>query len=123
MITVDGVSYDIEITSLRRTADFLDKYAERTEDGNLNRELIGVYFNYQLTLSPNGNVSEYAAFWVKITEPEEFHEVTLYDEEGEYTFTAYIANVSDELRRVKGASVFWKNLTVNFVAKAPARVP
>jgi hypothetical protein len=123
MITIDGVSYDIPIVSMKRTAAFLDKYAERTESGDLKRELIGVYFNYQLQFGGTLNATEYAALWDKLTEPEEFHTVTVYDAEGEYTFTAYFASVGDELRRVKDAAVFWKSLTVNFIAKSPARVP
>ena len=47
-IVIDGTTYDIPILSIKRKAEFLDKYAERTEDGILHRELIGVYFNYEL---------------------------------------------------------------------------
>ena len=45
-IKVDGIYYDIPMVSLKRNADFLDKYAERSEEGDLLRELIGVYYNY-----------------------------------------------------------------------------
>ena len=41
-IKIDGISYDVPLVSIKRTAEFLDKYAERTEDGDLKRELIGV---------------------------------------------------------------------------------
>ena len=44
-IIVDGTYFDLPMVSLKRSADFLDKYAERTEDGVLHRELIGVYYN------------------------------------------------------------------------------
>ncbi len=122
-LTIDGTTYNIPVVSLKRTADFLDKYAERTADGVLHRELIGVYFNYQLQLGATTDVEEYADLWDKLTEPTEFHTVTVPDEDGtDYTFTAYFSNVSDELRRLKEAQVFWKTLTVNFVAAGPARV-
>jgi hypothetical protein len=50
-LTIDGEVYNVAVlTGLDRNADFLDKYAERTDDGDLKRELIGVYFNYK-TLS------------------------------------------------------------------------
>jgi len=120
MIIIDGITYDIPIVSIKRTADFLDKYAERTEDGELHRELIGVYFNYSLKFGQSSNnVADYAALWVKLTEATEFHTVTVPDESGTFTFTAYFAGVSDELKK-EGAQNFWKNLTVNFVAKSPA---
>lgn len=122
MITIDGHTYDIGITSLKRKAEFLDKYAERTENGTLRRELIGVYFNYQLTLDPGTDTAEYAALWDKLTEPEEFHNVTVWDEDGEYTFVAYFSSVGDEIRKVKrDSTTFWKSLTVNFIARSPAR--
>jgi hypothetical protein len=120
VIIVDGNTYDVPVISLRRTADVLDKSAFRTEDGTLHRELIGVYYNYQLQFGRTLNVSEYAAFWNKITEAVPFHEVTVPDESGNYTFTAYVANVSDELVKSTNAANFWRNLTVNFIAKAPA---
>lgn len=37
MVIVDGIGYDIDVLHLKRTADFLDKYAERTESGDLKR--------------------------------------------------------------------------------------
>jgi len=43
------------------------------------------------------------------------------DESGDYTFTAYFAGISDELRKTAGVKNYWKGLTVNFVAKSPAR--
>ena len=121
MIVIDGITYDVPIIGMTRRADFLSKYAERTEDGVLHTELIGVYYNYQIQFGASTNAAEYAALWLKLTEPEEFHEVTVPDEDGDFTFTAYFSNVGDTLRKSKGAQPFWKNLTVNFVAQSPAR--
>lgn len=124
MIIIDGITYNIPVLSMRRTADFLDKYAERTEDGVLHRELIGVYFNYRLEFGQSTDTAEYARLWDKLTEPVEFHQVTVPDEDGvSYSYTAYFSSVGDSLRRVRDARTFWKSLTVNFTAKAPARVP
>lgn len=119
-IIIDGINYDIPILSIKRSADFLDKYAERTEDGVLHRELIGVYYNYQLQFGRTTNTTEYANLWNKLTEAVEFHTVTVPDESGDFTFTAYFANVSDELRKKAAAANFWQDLTVNFIAKSPA---
>jgi hypothetical protein len=123
MITIDGTTYDIPVLGITRRADFLDKYAERTEDGILHRELIGVYFNYQIKFGRTNDAAIYAALWDKLTEPEEFHTVTVPDETGDYlyTFTAYFSNVTDEIRHVTPAQAFFKSLTVNFTAQSPAR--
>ena len=122
MLYIDGIGYKIDVLSVKRTADFLDKHAERTENGDLERELIGVYFNYKLQLGPGIDRTEYARLWDKLTEPVEFHEVTVPDEDGDYTFTAYFSNVADELLRKVAEKNYWKNLTVNFIAKKPARI-
>lgn len=121
MIIIDGITYKVPVISLKRKADFLDKYANRTENGVLQREMIGVYFNYQLQFGFTTDTTEYAALWDKLTEPEEFHQVTVPDESGNYTFTAYFANVGDEMLRKKGTANYFQNLTVNFTAKSPAR--
>jgi len=120
-IIIDEITYDIPVISLKRRADFLDKSAERSVDGKLHRQLIGVYFNYQLQLGSSTNTAEYAALWAKLTEAEEFHTVTVPDEsETPYTFTAYFSNVGDELRKTKAGINYWKGLTVNFIAKSKA---
>jgi hypothetical protein len=121
MIIIDGVTYNVPVTEVTRKADFLDKYAERTEDGILHRELIGVYFNYQIKFGSDCPSAVYALLWQKLTEAEEFHTVTVPDEDGDYTFTAYFSNVGDTLVKAKGALRFWKSLTVNFIAQSPAR--
>lgn len=123
MIIIDGNAYDIPIIKIDRSADFLDKFAERTNDGKLHRELIGVYFNYRLTLGSITDVTVYQDLWDKLTEPKEYHEVTVPDEAGDYTFTAYFSNVKDKLRKQKGAKNYWNNLTVNFIARQPERTP
>ena len=120
-ITIDGVTYNVPVRSIKRTADFLDKFAERTVDGKLHRELIGVYFNYQLQFG-QASMADYAALWQKLTEAEEFHTVVIPDEDGNLTFTAYFSNISDELIKVDGATRYWKNLTVNFIAQEPAGI-
>jgi hypothetical protein len=121
MIIIDGETYNIPILSINRRADVLDKYAERTQDGVLHREIIGVYFNYQLKFGSTTDTTEYARLWNKLTEPVEFHTVTVPDEDGDFTFTAYFSKVGDELRKQKNAKNFWKDLTVNFTAREPAR--
>lgn len=124
MITIDGVTYNVPVISIKRKAEFLDKYANRNEEGDLLRKLIGVYFNYQIQFASPKSIdeaTEYARLWDKLTEPVEFHIVTVPDEGGDFTFTAYFSNVGDELKKQKAATNYWKNLTVNFLAKSPAR--
>lgn len=124
MITVDGTSYNVPIESLKIKGEFLDKYAERTQDGVLHRELIGVYFNYELKMGRPSTNAIFSAFWQKLSEPTEFHTIVLPDDDGDFTFSAYVSGLSAELLKDYGSSnKKWKNLTVNFIAKSPARTP
>ena len=120
-IIIDSLTYDVPVASLKRKAEFLDKFAERTVDGVLHRELIGVYFNYQLQFGQARNTAAYIALWAKLTEPVEFHTVSVPDEDGVHVFTAYFSNVSDDMVKIKGTDRYFKSLTVNMIAQSPAR--
>lgn len=120
-IKIDNVYFDIPMVSLKRNADVLDKYANRTEDGDLKREIIGVYYNFTLTVGVVENPALYQSLWNKLTEPTEFHTVELPDIYGVYRFTAYISSVSDEYMKVKNNSASFQGLTAKFTAKSPAR--
>ena len=120
MINIDGTTYNIPILFIDMAADMLDKYAERTNDGVLHRELIGVYYNFKITFAPGyDNPTEYALLWRALTEPVEFHEVTLWDEAGPYTQTGYFAKTNHKLTKVKSDQPYWKGLTTTFIAKQP----
>ena len=123
IVVLDGITYDVDVISIDRTADMLDKYANRTEDGELHRELIGVYFNYQLKFGPGVNIDEYNRLWEKLTEAVAFHTVTVPYGNGSYTFVAYFASVKDQLMLKERQDNFFNNLSVNFIARSPARRP
>lgn len=124
-IMVDGTYFDIPMVSLKRNADFLDKYAERTEDGELHRELIGVYYNYTLTVGTSSDFgdTDYDAFWDKMTEPVEFHDISIPIKSGYYTFRGYISSVSDEYKKILNNEAEFTGFTCKFTAKSPARKP
>lgn len=123
MINIDGIDYDVPVISLKRKAAVLDKFAQRTESGDLEREVIGVYYNYDLQLGMTRDPAEYDRLWDKLTEPIEFHDVVVYDNIGTRTFKAYISNVQDELMRYIDGKGYFNGLQASFVAKLPARTP
>lgn len=124
-IIIDSITYDVPVLSgTKIKADLLFKYAERTEDGNLHSELIGVYFNFSgLQFGKITDTALYASLWQKITEPVEYHSITLYDETGAYTFNAYFSNISAALKKVRNGKTYWEGLTMDVIAISPARVP
>jgi hypothetical protein len=123
LITIDGTQYEVPIVSLKRSVESLYKYAERTVDGVLQSELIGVYFNYQVVFGKNNsNPTDYAALFAKLTEPTEYHTVIVPDEDGDHEFVCYFSNIKDTFVRVKGSARYLKGLSVNIIARSPARV-
>lgn len=101
----------------------MDKYATRAESGVLKRKLIGVYYNYTADFGTIDDDTLYSKLYDKLTEPVEFHEISLPTTGGTYSFTGYISSVSDEIEKVLSDTAKFKNLTCKFTAKAPARKP
>jgi len=123
LIIIDSVTYGVPIKKLTIKADALDKYAERTVDGDLHREMIGIYYNYEIEFASGYKFpDEYKLLWDKITEAEEFHEITLWDENGTHTFDGYFANPQNEMLRIKDGTTYWKSRTVSVVSKKPTKV-
>lgn len=123
-IIIDSTTYDIPLKVVKRKAELLFKFAERTQDGHLHSEIIGTFYNFdcEAGMSAN-NVSDYAALWVKITEPTETHEITMPDESGTLTFDCYFANISDQVVRQKSGTNYFRNLAFSVIATTPARTP
>lgn len=119
MIIIDGISYNVDIISMKAKADMLDKYAERTVDGELRRELIGVYDNYEISFAAGfSNTADYAALWWKLTEPVEFHDVVFPTMLGSRTITGYFSGTQHELVKIKDGVQYWKSLSTSFVSKS-----
>lgn len=125
MITIDGINYDVPIKIVRRKVDVLDKYAERVESGVLHREVLGVYFNYDLECGMSShNVADYAALFLKLSEPVEFHTIIMPGAPSGYAeFSCYFANVTDEVKRYNEGGVnYFRNLSFSVIARSPSRV-
>lgn len=119
-ITIDGTTYDVPVVSIEETCDFLDKYAERTNDGKLHRELIGTYHNQRLVFGNPIDMTAYNALWTKLSQAIEFHTVTVPDTDGvDFTFVAYFSNVTRKLQKWNSGQTRWREMTVNFTAQSP----
>ena len=122
IIKIDGIQYDVPVVDVKNQGSFLDKYAERTSDGNLHHEVIGFYSNYEIVFASGYLYQDsYRALWKKITEPEEFHMITLWDEDGEFTFEGYFAEPYRELKRIKNGVTYWKGMSVSVVSRKPTK--
>ena len=123
-IYIDGNLYNVPLVSIKRTFDVLDKYAERNEEnGDLLREILGVYANYQLNFGIIEDDDLYERLIDKLTEPEEFHEFEIPDTKKPFSLRGYISQVSDEVMKSYGDTVKYQNLTCKFTMKKPFRTP
>ncbi len=121
-ISIDGTFFDVPLVAIKREGQFLDKYANRTEDGILHRELIGVYYNYDMSFGTM-ETSVHEALFDKLTEPVEFHTITVPTGHGTYTFVAYVNKATDEYLKIYEDHSDFQNLACKFIAQAPARTP
>ena len=79
-LIIDGITYNIPMVSIQRTLDFLEKYAERTEDGDIKIESIGLYKNYTISIGTIDDVEMYDKLIDHITDCENrFHHVNTVD--------------------------------------------
>ena len=122
-ISIDGVVYDVPLVSIKRHADFLDASAERLENGDLDRDLIGVYYNYDMAFGTIDDDDLYNQLYDKLTEPVEFHDFVVPTTKGTYSFRGYISSVEDEIEKILSDTAKFKGLSCKFTAKKPARVP
>jgi hypothetical protein len=123
IITIDGIDYSIGVVKISRKANVFDKYAKRTVDGDLHREIIGVYYNYEIEFGSFWDMEQYDKLYDKLTEPQEFHIISVPTNKGIRTFKGYIAEVEDEIEYVENNNRIIKGLKCSFISKVPSRTP
>lgn len=120
-ISIDGRYFSIPLVSVKRNFDFLDKYAERTEEGVLERELIGVYINYTMNFGVIDDDATYGELVDILSQPVPFHDFTVPTTNGSYSFRGYVSGLSDEMEKIYDETVRFQGLTCKYTAKVPAR--
>ena len=108
---------------MKRNFEFLDKFAERNESGELLRELIGVFCNYTMNFGVIDDDDLYERLVDKLSEPVEFHNFTLPSTKGQYSFRGYVSSLADEMEKIESDTVKFKGLTCKYIAKSPSRRP
>lgn len=125
MISVDSIPYDLPILTISRSFTALDKSAERTQDGNLHRELIGVYINFDITLGMSDyNQADYIALFNVISSAVEFHTFQIPGEYDDTAWEAYVSNGKDEVIKLeKDGQNYYRGLSFSVIARKPLRTP
>lgn len=122
-IYIDGVYYDVPIVSVKRTANKIWKYADRTEEGIHVGEILGIYYNFTIKIGDIHDTDEYDRFFSDITSSRAYRTVKMPSAEGgrDFTFTCYLDKVSDEIAKSKKGKNIKKGLSFQMIAKEPAR--
>lgn len=126
VLSLDGKAYpNLHVVSLKRSFSVLDgDNAGRVMTGAMTRDIIGTYYNYSMEIDPvSSDLSEYDEFYEAISAPVDSHVLTVPYAQGTATFDAYVANGEDELASKDGSRNEWQNLTINFIAMKPKRIP
>lgn len=123
LLSINGANPDVRILSLQREASILDgENAGRLKNGNMSRDVIGTFYNYDVSVMPNEkNPGAYNTLYETITAPVESHLVALPFGQGEISFEGYIANATDQLRQLRGTEKLWDKLAFTVVAMEPQR--
>lgn len=122
VIIIDDKAYAVRITELKRTADILDKYAERDEKGELHREVIGTYYNYQLKIGVKmGERELYNELFDVLSAPVDCHDVELPHDH--VKFKGYFSSISDNIKLVDDDGFDCNGLSCKLTAMKPRRTP
>ena len=122
-IIIDGIEFPVAIVELKRKADILDKTANRTEDGDLHREVIGTYINYSMKIGIVHDLVLYEKLFAKLSEPVPFHTIEMPNDH--IKFQGYFGSVNDEVSKIdpNTGETTYKGLSCNIVARLPRRRP
>ena len=120
-LIIDGVEYKVHIAELKRRADILDKYAYRSEDGILHREVIGTYINYELKIGVEYDKELYNTLFDVLSAPVDYHTVSIPSDS--VTFDGYFSSISDTILRIEDDGALYTGLSCKFTAMIPRRTP
>ena len=126
IFTIDGVGYPgVGVESLTRSALIKDgQNAGELMSGEYERVLVGTYYHYTLVLSGmEPGSTDYDAMYEVLTAPVNSHQVVMPYGQGTLSFQAYIQNAGDALIAMTDTENWWGNLTIQFMAKRPQRIP
>lgn len=120
---IDGEYYHVPIISIKRDFDILWKWAERTEEGEHEGELLGGYFNYTINFGSIVSEFEYNRLYSKLTDMSQpYHEVFMPNQNGDgFYFKAYFNKISDSVKKAMDGKVSFNGLSVKLTAKKQAR--
>lgn len=126
IFSIDGETYDVNITDLTQGVSLNERWAYTTNAGNTKRKLFGAYLSYTITIADPLNetqaIAQYRLF-EKLTEVKDTHVIVCPYNLSTVTFNASIQVSERKLRIAKqGTLNLWGGLSFTFVANSPYKV-
>ena len=125
-LKMDGVTYrTLHVMKLTRNFSILDgENAGRLQNGAMVRDIVGTYYNFSMEIDPDAaSRQDYDSFYEAISAPVDSHTLEVPYGQTTLVFEAYVTNGSDELSYMEDSANRWENLSINFVAMEPQRLP
>lgn len=124
-ITIDGIEFDkIKLTSIqRKRVNETGKNKGTFMSGGKFNDVRYSYYQYSLTVVPYlSHKDQYEELYTLLSLPLEAHTVTLPYGQGTVTFDAYVASVSDRLRKALPNGLIWESFSVTLKGTEPIQV-
>ena len=124
ILKIGTQEFVVGLVKLNRSFRIDEKYRVTTEDGQIHREIRGVYTDYSLIIG-DVDQTQYDALIEVLAGSEESQTVTVpYGRGGTVTFQAAFESISDGISYIDededgNDMYFWDNLTVTFTAFTP----
>lgn len=123
-LKIGDAEFNVGFVSLNRNFRISEKYRVTTEDGQLRREIRGIYTDYSVTIG-DVDQEQYDLLIDTLTSAEESQIVTLpYGKNGTVTFRAAFESISDGVSYIDvdedgNDEYFWDDLKITFTAFTP----
>ena len=116
--TIDGTTYEVPIIEMQRKGDILDLTARRRDDGTLERDVIGTYYNFTVKIGIIRDDTVRKDLWDKLTEPVASHEIMLPGQDE--SFEGYFGSVKDDVIIITESGILTHGLSFNVVCTNPS---
>lgn len=125
VFTMDGVEYNLNVIDLKRAFSITDTdQAGRSTSGNMQRDIIGTYYNYTVTVDAKRmSLTDYDNFYQQVSAPVVKHTMTFPYGQSVLTFDAYVTSGEDNLFIDQENKKHWSGLSITFTAMEPKRRP
>lgn len=122
LITINSNTFDVGIVKITRKASQKAEFLGVTLDMRKHYDVQGTYYDYDVEFYPRAmNVNDYDSLYELLTEPVEYHTVTMPYGQGTITFDARTKVSDDSLKKNFNQMKKWSGFKVTFEALEPQK--